>query len=118
VRGLKEYLCKELTRQGLNVLCATQKPEDLQRIRANLRDGYVQASMLDAKYMGRHGEWTDIPLLANSQAPTSGATLLTMSLDEDFQLEVARAITSIGKSHSVSDLFLLRCQRLFCKKDN
>ncbi len=116
VRGLKEYLCKELTRQGLNVLCATQKPEDLQRIRANLRDGYVQASMLDAKYMGRHGEWTDIPLLANSQAPTSGATLLTMSLDEDFQLEVARAITSIGKRHSVSDLLSLEMPAAILKK--
>ena len=115
-RGLKEYLCKELTRQGLNVLCAAQKPEDLHRIRANLRDGYVQTSMLDAKYMGRHGEWIDIPLLANSQAPTSGATLLTMSLDEEFQLEVARAITSIGKKHSVSDLFSLEIPAAILKK--
>jgi hypothetical protein len=89
------------------VLCTAQKPEDLQRIRANLRDGYAEASKLDAKYMGRHGEWTDIPILANAKGPILGGTLLTMSDDEEFQVEVARAIISIGKKHSASDLLSL-----------
>jgi len=112
----EEYLRKELTRQGLNVLCAAQKSEDLQRIRANLRDSYAGASLLDAKYLGRHGDWTDIPLLANAEGPNIGSTLLTMSPDEEFQFEVARAITSIGKKHSVSDLLSLEMPAAILKK--
>lgn len=115
-RDLEGVLRKELTRQGLNVLCAAQKPQDLQRIRANLRDGYAGASKLDAKYLGRHGEWSDIPMLANAKGPSLGATLLTMSGDEEFQVEVARAMISISKKHSVSDLLSLEMPAAILKK--
>lgn len=115
-RDLEEFLRKELTRQGLNVLCAAQKPEDLERIRANLRDGYTGASELDAEYLAKHGEWIDIPMLANAKGPSPGASLLTMTVDEKFQLEVARAITSIGKKHSVSDLFSLEMPEAILRK--
>ncbi len=106
-KDLEEFLRKKLTRKGLDILCVVQKPEDLQRIRANIQDGYAGASKLDAKYLGRRGEWTDIPMIVNAQGPMLGATLLTMSHNEEFQLEVARAITSIGKKHSISDLLSL-----------
>lgn len=115
-KDLGEFLCKELTRKGLNVLCAAQKPEDLARIRANLREGYAGASKLDAKYLGRHGEWTDIYILSNAKGPSTGVTLLTLSSDEEFQLEVARAITSIGKKHSISDLLSLEMPAEILKK--
>jgi hypothetical protein len=115
-RDVEELLRKQLTRQGLNVLCAAQKPEDLQRIRANLRDGYAGASKLDAEYLRRHGDWTDIPLLANAEGPSFGATRLTIGGDEGFQVEVARAITSIGKKHSVSDLLSLEMPAAVLKK--
>lgn len=114
-RGLEEYLRKRLTRQGLDVLCAAQKPEDLQRIRANLQDGYAGASKLDAEYLGRYGEWTDIPMLANAKGPKLGATLLTMS-DDEFQVAVARAIIFLGKKHSVSDLLSLEMPAAILKK--
>lgn len=116
MRGFEGYQRRELTRQGLNVLCKVQKPEDLQRIRANLRDGYAEASKLDAKYLARHGEWTDIPILANAKGPSHGGTLLTISGDEEFRVEVARAITSIGKKHSVSDLLSLEMPAAILKK--
>lgn len=115
-RDLTEYLQKKLTRRGLNVLCIAQKPEDLQRIRANLRDGYTDVSKLDAQYLAKHGEWSDITMLANAEMPKKGATLLSMSGDEEFQLEVARAITSIGKKHSVSDLLTLEMPAAILKK--
>lgn len=115
-RNLEEFLRKKLTRQGLNVLCTAQKPVDLQRIRTNLRDCYAGASKLDAKYLGRHGEWTDIPMLANATGPSLGATVLTMSDDKEFQVEVARAITSIGKNCSVSDLLSLKMPAAILKK--
>lgn len=115
-RGLEDYLRKKLTRQGLNVLCAAQKPEDLQRIRANLRDDYAGASKLDAEYLGRHGEWTDIPILANAAELKSGATLLIISDYGELQAEVARAITSIGKKHSISDLLSLEMPAAILKE--
>lgn len=99
VRDHEGFLRKELTRQGLNVLCAAQQPEDLLRIRANLQDGYAGVSKRDAEYLGKHGEWTDIPLLASA---SPGATLLMLGCNEEFRVKVARAITSIGKKHSVS----------------
>lgn len=107
---------QKLTRQGLNVLCTAQKPEDLQRIRANLRDGYAEASKLDAKYLGRHGEWNDIPILAKAKGPIVGGTLLAISDDDEFQVEVARAITSISKKQSASDLLSLEMPAAILKK--
>ncbi len=115
-RSLEAFLRTKLTRQGLNVLCAAQKPEDLQRIRANLRDGYAGASKHDAEYLGRHGEWADIPMLANAEGSGLGAALLTISGDEEFRVEVARAITSIDKKHSVSDLLSLEMPAAILKK--
>lgn len=115
-RDLEEYIRKKLTRQGLDVLCAAQKPEDLQRIRGNLQDSYAGVSRLDAEYLGRHGKWTDIPMLANAKGPSLSTTLLTMSGDDKFQVEVAKAITSIGKKHSVSDLLSLEMPAALLKK--
>lgn len=116
LRDLEEFMRKQLTRQGLNVLCRAQNPEDLQRIRANLRDGYAEASKFDAQYLGRYGEWSDITLLANVKEPIIGATILTMSSDAEFRVEIARAITSIGKKHSVSDLLSLDMPAAILKK--
>lgn len=107
MRNLEAYVRKELTRQGLNVLCAAQKPEDLQRIRGNLRDGYAGACKLDAEYLERHGEWTDIPVLANAEGSGLGAALPMSSGNEEFEGGVAKAITSIGKKHAISDLLLI-----------
>jgi len=115
-RELEEFVRKELTRRGLNVLCSRQKPEDLQRIRANLRDGYAGASKHDAEYLGRHGEWADIPLLVNAEGPRLGAALLTMPRDEEFQIAVTRAIVSIGKKCSASDLLSLEMPAAILKK--
>ncbi|NTW88132.1 MAG: hypothetical protein HGB26_03205, partial [Desulfobulbaceae bacterium] len=115
-RDLEEVWRKTLTRKGLNVLCVAQQPDDLQRIRANLRDGFAGASKLDAEYLGKHGEWIDIPLLANAKGPRLGSTLLIMSGNEEFQVEVAKAITLIGKKHSLSDLLSLEMPAAILKK--
>ncbi|WP_166260098.1 DUF4062 domain-containing protein [Marinobacter salicampi] len=110
MRGMESFLCKTLTRQGLDILCSAKKPEDLRRIRTNLRTGYAESSKLDAEYLQKHGEWIDIPLLTNGKGAGFGAILLGEKLDAihgEFEFEVAKAITSIGKKHSVSDLLCL-----------
>lgn len=115
-RDLELFLRKELTRKGLDVLCAAKRPEDLQRIRGNLQGGYTEASKLDAEYLRKHGEWIDIPMLANAGGARPGVVLLAISNDQEFQIEAARAITSIGKKHSVSDIFSLDMPAAILKK--
>lgn len=113
---LEDYLRKKLTRQGLDILCAARKIEDLQRIRTNLLDGYAGASKCDAEYLEHKGDWSDVHLLANAQGPTLGATILTISSDKLFQNAVAKAITSISKKHSISDLLSLDLPSPILKK--
>ncbi|WP_052074444.1 DUF4062 domain-containing protein [Shewanella mangrovi] len=107
-RNLEEYWRKCLTRKGLNLLCTSMKAEDLHRIRANLRDGYTEASNLDALYLGKFGEWIDIQILANAKQPTTGNSLLGLSGgDDEYRTLVAKAITSIAKGRSISDFLAL-----------
>ncbi|NTW54378.1 MAG: DUF4062 domain-containing protein [Chlorobaculum sp.] len=115
-RDLEEYRRKKLTRQGLNILCAAQKSEDLLRIRANLRDGYAGASKLDAEYLGKYGEWIDITVLINAEGPKIGSTLLIIPNDKEYQEEVAKSILSISKHHSISDLLSLEMPATILKK--
>ena len=90
-RELEDYLRKDLTRRGLDILCRASKYEDLVRIRNNIRDSYTRASEEDAKYLGKNGEWEDISLLANFDLSTS-------------QDQVAKAILDMARRRSVSDL--------------
>jgi hypothetical protein len=115
-KDLEPFLRRKLTRQGLDLLCAAQRTEDLQRVRANLRDGYTEASKLDAEYLRKHGEWIDVPILANASGASLGSAILAVSGDEGFQVEVARAITSIGRKRPVSDIFSLEMPAAILKK--
>ena len=113
-KGLEDYLRKKLTRQGLDVLCRVGKHEDLERIRNNLQNGYAGTSQMDVKYLAKHGEWGDIPLLANADAPNLGGSFLADH--GDFQDEVAKAMLRIGRGHSVSKLFLLKIPASILKR--
>ncbi len=115
-KGLEGYMRKNLTRQGLDVLCSAKKLEDLPRIRANLQVGYAGASKHDAEYLGKHGEWVDISILANAKGPSLGTALRSTSSDEDFHVEVASAITLIGKKHPISDILSLEMPPPILKK--
>ena len=105
IKNLEDYQRKKLTRQGLDILCKVDKREDLERIRNNLQNGYAGTSQVDVKYLAKHGEWVDIPLLANANAPNLGGSLLADH--GDFQGEVAKAVLRMGRGHSVSKLFSL-----------
>ena len=115
-RDLEDFHRKKLTRQGLDILCSAGKREDLERIRANLQSGYAGTSKADAEYMGKHGEWTDIPLLANVDATNVGGSLLAQEGSEDFQDEVAKAVLRMARGHPVSKLFSLELPAIILKK--
>ena len=110
-RDLEGFQRKNLTRQGLDILCRAGKREDLQRIRGNLQDAYAGASKVDAEYLRKHGEWTEIALLSNAYASKRSDVLLTPADYGDFQGEVAKAVLSMGRGHPVSALFSLGCLR-------
>lgn len=116
MRDVEEFVRKKLTRRGLDVLCVAQEVQDLQRIRFNLLEGFAGTSINDATYLRKCGEWDDILTLANAEKPTFGASLLTMLPDEEFQLEVAKAIISIGKKYPISDVLSLDMPAAILKK--
>ena len=105
-RGLEDFIRKNLTRQGLDILCAKGNNEDLKRIRGNLQSGFAGTSIADTEYLRKRGEWTDIPLLANADAANVSRHFgLTDYMD--FEDKVAKALLGMGRNHSISSLFSL-----------
>ncbi len=116
-KGLEDYHRKKLTRQGLDILCRASKCEDLARVRGNLQSGFSGTSKADAEYLGKHGEWTDIPLLVNADAPNLGGSILGNRTEyEDFESNVAKAVLAMGRGHSVAKLFSFEIPANILKK--
>ena len=115
-RNLEDFHRKQLTRQGLDILCRMGKREDLQRIRGNLQGDYAGASKADAEYMGKYGEWTDILVLANVKMTMFSGGLAPIADYEDFQGEAAKAALSISREHPASALFSLELPAVILKK--
>ena len=105
-KDIEDFDRKQLTRQGLDILCRAGKREDLQRIRDNIQGGYAGVSKTDVRYLGKYGEWTDIPLLLNVKT----------GYYDDFQGEVAEAVIKISRGRSVSELFSLEMPLGILKK--
>ena len=115
IRDMEDFSRKNLTRQALNILCAKGNAEDLKRIRDNLRTGYAGTSIEDVEYMRKRGEQIDIPPLLCADAPNVGLGLgLTNYMD--FQDEVAKALLSIWRGHSISSLFSLELSNIILIK--
>jgi len=114
-KKLEDFIRRDWTRKGLNILCAKNMPKDIDRIRDNVKSGYAETSVLYAEYFLKHGEWCDIALLANAKVPTQGGTILTTAGNEDYQDYVAKVIYNIGKS-SISELFSLDFPPTLVKK--
>lgn len=102
----EDIVRKEITRQGLDILCKNSKLEDINRLRDNLKIRYTSASVLDVEYFHKYGDWNDIKLLADAKGSKIGDIFLTMENNSEFQDSVAKVIYKIGKS-SISELFSL-----------
>jgi hypothetical protein len=101
---LKDTLCKEMTRRGLDILCERSRPEDLNRVRLVLRDGYVAPSESDIDYLGIHGEWQDISLIVATLEQMGGKIgMLSSASDQQFAAG-AKAICSIAGGR-IGDVF-------------
>lgn len=96
--SLEDFLRKELTRKGLDVICRKAEPCDLGRVRLALKSGFVGYSTADVEYLRRFGEWEDIPLIIDSvKRPESEHTLLSASNESKYRA-AARAINALGRT--------------------
>lgn len=100
IRSLEDYVRKELTRKGLDVICRKAEPCDLGRVRLALKCGFVNHSNADVEYLRRFGEWEDIPLIIDSVGrPESGhANSILSTSDEPKYRTAARAIYALGRT--------------------
>ena len=113
---LNDFHRKRLTRQGLDILCRAGNREDLQRVRGNLQSGYAGTSKADVEYLGKHGGWEDISLIANADIPNFGGNLLEQESHEDFRNQVAKVVIDLGHGLPVSELFALEMPTTILKR--
>ena len=99
-KKLEEFCRRNQNRRALDILCRKSDRVDLERIRANLRSNFAGTSLLDVRYMGRHGDWQDISLLVSANAPLAGMDVVDgRGRDRgSFEAEVAKVILRIGRS--------------------
>jgi hypothetical protein len=110
-RSLDEWMRKELTRKGLDVLTKMSLPEDLPRVREALASGFVSYSDGDVAFLRKHGEWEDIPLIVASVERTLYTSLLGWQNDSKYEA-AARAIYAMGRARFPELLSLKMPKRL------
>ena len=103
-RDHEESSRKKTTRQGLDILCRAGEHVDLQRVRGNLQNGYAGPSTADAAFLQTHGEWNDIPLLANAEGWRLGESLIAMADDDEVRRCVAKAILAMSDRYPFARL--------------
>jgi hypothetical protein len=98
LRKLEDFIRKQLTRKGLDILCKKGEAKDLNIIRENVRSDYVKSSIDEIKYMRKLGEWEDISFIVKAEKDHVSQTLLTtFSTNYDWYHSVAKAIYNIGR---------------------
>jgi hypothetical protein len=109
-RSLEDGVRKQLTRNGLDILCSKADPSDLDLVRKTLRSGFIDYSSSDIEYLRKFGSWEDIPLIIESlkRPKASGSfTVLATASDSEKYAAAARAIYSLGRIR-LTDLLQLQ----------
>lgn len=99
-QSIEDFLRKELTRKGLDVICEKADPNDLKRIRDAINSGFISYSAADMEYLKRFGEWEDIQLIINlfnlTVAGRAGS-LLAIPDDSNYK-DAAKVIYKLGQT--------------------
>ena len=61
IKKLEGYIRNVLTSRTLDIFCAYTNGADLDLVRSTINDGDIAASKNILRFMGRHGDWTDVP---------------------------------------------------------
>jgi hypothetical protein len=95
---LEEFVRKQLTRKGLDVLCKHGAPSDILRIRKNLFSDYVNSSKEEILYMGKFGEWSDIPFIVKAKEEYTNRSILSGTLlGQKWNFLISSTIYHIGR---------------------
>lgn len=99
VKSLSESIRKEMTRKALDVICRRGGIGDLPTVRVALSDANLEYSSCDIEFLGRLGEWEDVPLIVQriSSAGRLGTSLLGGDTEERYR-ESAEAVLALSKN--------------------
>jgi hypothetical protein len=95
-KTLEEFIRKNLTRKGLDVVCLRGGIDDLDLVRSVLSSEFVPYSDNDLEFLRRYGSWEDIPLIVKSLDRWSFAGSGRILADPEYS-KVARAIVALGR---------------------
>ncbi len=99
-KELEGYVRSRFVRDALDIVLRKSGANGLPFIRKHLADSSLAYSEHDLEYLGRHGEWQDIPLIVSLVGRyVRGASLLSMGDGKKYRL-AARAIHRIGKGRT------------------
>lgn len=100
MRSIEDHIRKELTRQGLDVICQKADPVDLGRVRTAMKKGFIDISIVDIEYIRKNGEWEDISLVIDCvKRPEYGRGLTLLSASDNSKYVVAaHAIYELGRT--------------------
>ena len=106
-RGIEDFLRKQLTRQGLNILSRKKKRDDLSRMRQNMDSGYAGVSVLDVQYISKFGDLEDMVRLGSVGPPHFGIDFAAYATFGEFQRVVANAILHISRKRPIMEALSL-----------
>ena len=96
-KGLEDYIRRGFVRDALDVLLRKSDAKRLAFVRKHLADSSLAYSEHDLVYLGRYGEWQDVPLIVSLVGRNPrGASLLLSGDGKKHQL-AAKALHRIGK---------------------
>ncbi len=98
IQKLEDYIRNDLTSRTLDIFCAHTDGADLNLVRATIDNGDIATSKNVLRFMGRHGDWTDVPrILALYQHRYSNAINALFIPSNEWIMPTAQALYAIGK---------------------
>ena len=107
IQKLEDYVRNVLTSRTPDIFCAYTNGADLNLVRATVDNCDITSSKNILRFMGRHGDWTDVPrILTLYQRRYSNAINTLFIPSDEWTRPTAQALYAIGKSR-LADLLQL-----------
>ena len=106
VRSLETHITSTNTRFALDVLYQASNQRDLALVRRALARVSVDPSSADFYFLGKHGDWSDVPLVLALAKRVRGLGSLLISPRPDEGKVAARCLFRLGR-HRLYDLLVL-----------
>lgn len=98
IKDLEDFLRKELSRKGLNILVKKGGKQDLSLLKKLLQENYVGLEKSDFLFLKKHASWEDIEWLLQMNDPVASArSILSIGNENDFYEEIAKVAVHVAK---------------------